>query len=289
MSSILISVLAGLGGMFGWGMYDFLAGVYSRTIGPYRTFFWSQTAGLLFLVLIAATSLTTVKISFPTILLLPVAAIFYSAGYLFFMKGFKIGNMSLVAAIMNLWAVFTMAIAFLFMGQRLTSLQFMGVVMIIFGAIVASINWDDIRKKTFQLSVGVKEAVLGSFFFGSFWNMSEIISEEIGWLQTTLFIKIGIILFLLLLSLSAGREIGVAKSLPKTKLVIIFMGIIEVSAVALVNFGLTVGDAILITPIASALSVVTIAMAIIFLKDRVSRVQGIGILTSVSGIIVTGV
>jgi len=59
--------------------------------------------------------------------------------------------------------------------------------------------------------------------------------------------------------------------------------------VALVNFGLTVGDAILITPIASALSVVTIAMAIIFLKDRVSRVQGIGILTSVSGIIVTGV
>lgn len=289
MNSIIISVLSGLGGMFGWGIYDFLAGVYSRRIGPYKTFFWSQSAGLVFLFLITAVSLTTIHISFPTILLIPVAAIFYSAGYLFFMKGFRIGNMSIVAAIMNLWAVFTMAIAFLFMDQRLTPLQFMGVVMIIFGAILASLNWDDIKNRTFQLSAGVREAVLGSFFFGSFWNMSEIISEEIGWLQTTLFIKIGIIVFLLLLSLSAGREIGVAKSTPGTKLVIILMGVIEVSAVALVNFGLTVGDAILITPIASALSIVTIAMAIIFLKDRVTGIQGIGILTSVSGIVMTGV
>jgi uncharacterized membrane protein len=65
------------------------------------------------------------------------------------------------------------------------------------------------------------------------------------------------------------------------------MGMIEAGAVAVVNYGLTIGDAILITPIASALSIVTITLALIFLKDQISKVQGVGIITAIVGIIVT--
>jgi len=66
------------------------------------------------------------------------------------------------------------------------------------------------------------------------------------------------------------------------------MGIIEAGALIAVNFGLTIGEAILISPIASALSVVTIGMAIVFLKERVHKVQLIGIASVVLGIIATG-
>ena len=204
------------------------------------------------------------------------------------MKGFEIGNISIVAAIMNLWAVFTMLIAFIFMGQRLSILQTIGVFMIISGASLASLNWGEIKNKSFQLSAGVKETVVGAFFFGVFWNISEVISEKIGWLLTTLFVKIGIILFLLLLSFLIKRELYLTKATTKTKLMVVLMGTLEAGAVAIVNFGLTIGDAILITPIASALSVVTITMAIIFLKDKVTKLQGLGIITAISGIIVTG-
>jgi uncharacterized membrane protein len=68
---------------------------------------------------------------------------------------------------------------------------------------------------------------------------------------------------------------------------VVLMGIIEASAVAIVNYGLTIGDAILITPIASALSMVTITLAIIFLKDKVTKLQRLGIITAIAGIIVT--
>ena len=73
----------------------------------------------------------------------------------------------------------------------------------------------------------------------------------------------------------------------KTKYAVVLMGIIEAGAVAVVNYGLTIGDAILITPIASALSIVTITLAVIFLKDKVTKIQGIGIVTAIVGIIVT--
>jgi bacterial/archaeal transporter family protein len=274
-------------GMFGWGIYDFLGGVFAKQLGAFKSFFWSQLAGLISVLLLALIFTTSINVPILVIILSPIAAIVYSAGYLFFFKGFETGNVSIVAATMNLWAVFTMLFAFIFMGQRLSTIQTLGVLMIISGVVFASINWSDIRNRKFQLSSGVKEAVLGAFFFGIFWNISEIISEEVGWLLTTLLVKFGIVLFLLIFSFLVKREIGLTETAAKTKYTVVLMGVIEAGAVAVVNFGLAIGDAILITPIASALSIVTITLAIIFLKDKVTKLQGLGIITAIFGIIVT--
>jgi transporter family protein len=276
MSTAILSILSGIGGMFGWGIYDFIGGVYAKQIGPLKSFFWSQLAGLISALLLIFVFTISLNLPIQVTILLPIAAIFYSTGYLFFFKGFEIGNVSIVAATMNLWAVFTMLFAFIFMGQRLSS-----------GVSLASLNWSNIRNQRFQLSSGVKETVLGAFFFGVFWNISEVISEEIGWLLTTLFVKFGIILFLLLFSFLTKRELDLTKATTKTKCMVGLMGIIEAGAVAIVNYGLTIGDAILIMPIASALSIVTITLAIIFLKDKVTKLQGLGIITAIAGIIVT--
>ena len=287
MSTTILSILSGIVGMFGWGIYDFLGGIFAKQIGPFKSFFWSQLAGLISALLLAFVFTISINVPILVIILFPIAAIVYSAGYLFFFKGFEIGHVSIVAATMNLWAVFTMLFAFIFMGQRLSTIQTLGVLMIISGVTLASLNWNDIRNQRFQLSSGVKEAVLGAFFFGIFWNISEIISEEVGWLLTTLFVKFGIVLFLLIFSFLVKREIGLTKTSTKTKYTVVLMGIIKAGAVAVVNYGLTIGDAILITPIASALSIVTITLAIIFLKDKVTKLQGLGMITAIVGIIVT--
>ena len=287
MSIAILSILSGIGGMFGWGIYDFIGGVYAKQIGPFKSLFWSQLAGLIFALLLIFVFTISLDVPILIIILLPIAAIVYSAGYLLFFKGFEIGNVSIVAASMNLWAVFTMLFAFIFMGQRLSTVQSLGVFMIISGVTLASLNWSEIRNQRFQLSSGVKETVLGAFFFGVFWNISEVITEEIGWLLTTLFVKLGIILFLLLFSFLIKQELDLTKATTKTKCMVVLMGIIEAGAVAIVNYGLTIGDAILITPIASALSIVTITLAIIFLKDNVTKLQGLGIITAIAGIIVT--
>jgi drug/metabolite transporter (DMT)-like permease len=175
------------------------------------------------------------------------------------------------------------------MGQRLSTMQSLGVFMIISGVTLASLSWRDIKNHSFKLSLGVKETVLGAFFFGVFWNISEVISEKIGWLPTTLFVKLGIVVFLLLFSFLLKRELVLTKVATKTKIMILLMGSIEAGAVAVVNYGLTIGDAILITPVASALSIVTITLAIIFLKDKVTKLQGFGMISATAGIIVTAV
>lgn len=273
--------------MFGWGIYDFLGGVFAKQIGPFKSFFWSQLAGLLSIFFLAFVFTISANVSALVIILSAIGAIIYAAGYLYFFKGFEIGNVSIVAATMNLWAVFTMLFAFIFMGQRLSTIQTLGVLMIISGATLASLNWNEVRKQGLHLSAGVKEAIFGAFFFGIFWNISEIISEEIGWLLTTLIVKFGIVLFLLIFSFLVKREINLSNASIKIKYIVMLMGVIEAGAVALVNYGLTIGDAILITPIASALSIVTIVLAIIFLNEKVTKLQGIGMVAAIVGIILT--
>lgn len=287
MSTTILSIILGIGGMFGWGIYDFLGGVFARQIGSIKSLFWSQLSGFISILVLAIVFKPVFNTPVWVFLLSLLAAIFYSAGYLFFFKGFEMGNVSIVAATMNLWAVFTMLFAFMFMGQRLSAMQTAGVLMILLGASLASVNWDEIGKQGFRLSAGVKEAVFGAFFFGIFWNVSEVISEKAGWVLTTLYVKFGIVLFLLIFSLAAKREIGPGKISAKTRSMILLMGVIEAGAVALVNYGLTIGDAILITPIASALSIVTISLAVVFLKDKITKTQGLGIITAIAGIIAT--
>lgn len=287
MDITILSILLGIGGMFGWGIYDFLGGVFAKQIGSFKSLFWSQLAGLVSILLLVFVFKSNLNVSGLIIFLSIIASILYSVGYLFFFKGFEIGNVSIIAATMNLWAVFTMLFAFLFMGQRLSFIQTLGVVMILFGATLASLNWNEIKNQNFQLSAGVKEAIFGAFFFGVFWNVSEIISEQVGWVSTTLFVKFGIVLFLLFFSFITKQGVALIDVPKKTTYIILLMGVIEAVAVALVNYGLTIGDAILITPIASALSIVTILLAIIFLKENISKIQGIGIALALIGIMAT--
>ena len=103
----------------------------------------------------------------------------------------------------------------------------------------------------------------------------------------TLFVKNGAILFLLIFSFFAKRKLNLVKTNTKTKFIVLLIGILETAAMASVNYGLTMGDIILISPISSALSIVTISMAIIFLKEKISIVQRLGIGIVTVGIILT--
>jgi transporter family protein len=273
--------------MLGWGLYDFFGGLFSKRIGNFKTLFWSQLAGLVFAALLTLAFAIELHVPPRIAALVPVAAILYAAAYLLFFRGFELGNVSVISAAMNLWAVFTMLFAFVLLRQTLSGFQFVGVLMIIAGVTLVSLKGSNSKDHKIGLLSGIKETILAALLFGMFWILSEIISEQIGWLATTLFVKIGVVLFLFLFALLAGRELGVASTTPAMKLTILFAGVLEAAAVAVVNWGLTVGDVILVTPISSALSIVTIAMAVIVLKERITKLQGVGMFVAVTGIVVT--
>ncbi len=287
MDKTLISVLSGLGAMFGWGISDFFANLSSDQIGHLKAFFWSQLAGIIFTILLIPLFGINTQVSLILGIIIFISSIFYATAYLYFYKAFEIGNVSVVSATINLNVIIAMLIAIIFSGQSLTAFQLFSVFLILSGVFLVSVNFNDIKNKEFKLLAGVKEALLASVFFGIFWNLSEFISEKIGWLPTSLYVKFGAIITLIIFSFSTKKNLKIEKATKKILLVTVLVGVLEAAAVASMNYGLEFGDLILVSPIASALSVVTILMAVVFLKEKITKVQAFGILLTIIGIVLT--
>ena len=183
--------------------------------------------------------------------------------------------------------IFAMLIAFIFRGQRLTPLQTVAVVLILIGITLVSVNFNDLKNRQFKLLAGVKETIISAVFFSIYWNLTETVSETIGWLGATLYVKIGATLFLLIFALLAKRTLALTRTSTKTKVIVTLVGILEALATSSVNWGLGVGDLILVSPISSAFTVVTISMAVIFLKEKLSLTQTLGIVLAITGIVLT--
>ena len=183
MDKTIISIISGLGGMFGWGTSDFFANLSSDKIGHFKTFFWSQLVGMIFIFLLIPIFGININISPLFIILLLIASVFYAAAYLLFYKAFEIGNVSIVSATINLNAVFAMILAFIFLGQRLSSLQIFAVLMIIIGLILVTLKLSDLKNKEVKLLSGVKETVLASLLFGVFGTLVRLFLKKQGGYQ----------------------------------------------------------------------------------------------------------
>ena len=84
MNITILSILLGIGCMFGWGIYDFLGGIFAKQMGSFKSLFWSQLAGLISILILAYFLKTSINVPILVIILSPIASIIYSAGSFFF-------------------------------------------------------------------------------------------------------------------------------------------------------------------------------------------------------------
>jgi drug/metabolite transporter (DMT)-like permease len=289
MPKLFVSILSGLGAMFGWGTSDFLASSVSIKVGNIKAFFWAQLSGLFLMLTVLASILPRfdIAVQFWPLLLLSVAG--YLIGYLYYYKSFEIGNLSVVAVVINLNAIFTMLVAYFVRGQRLTGLQLPAVALVIIGIILVSVNFDDLFKnKSVRLLAGVKEAIIASVGFGILcWPITDYLVEQVNWLWETITVRFLAIVFIISVSFFKKQNLSMPKNIKNIWRTVIISGILEATAVLSLNYGFTVGDSILIAPIANSVAVVTVILAIIFLKEKITRMQLAGIILTIGGIVLT--
>lgn len=273
--------------MFGWGTSDFLANNASEKIGHAKTFFWSQIAGLGLITLLLFLEAPRIVVD-PFLLALTIGgAVAYALGYLFFYRGFEIGNVSVISAVVNLQVLFVIIISFL-RGQRLSMVQIPAVFLLLIGVILTSVNFNDLKKGSISLLAGVKETLLATVMFGVFyWPVNEYIVEQAHWLVIGFITKFTAVIIVFLIGLFQKQSMLIQKSTKKLIMLISAVGLLEAVGALSVSYGQSYGDGIIVVPISSALTVVTVSLAMVFTKERISRIQGVGITLVIVGIIMT--
>ena len=288
MDKTFISILAGLGGMIGWGTSDFLANSASEKIGHNKAFFWSQIAGLVLIIVLLILIPPSFAISPLLIGLAVFCGIAYALGYLLFYKGFEIGNVSVISAVINLQVLFIILISFFLRGQTLTTFQIPAIILLLIGVTLVSININELRHGSVSLLKGVKETLAAAVVFGVFyWPLNEFIVEKADWLAIGFITKLTAVIAVLLLASFRKQSLSIRKHTNKLYGLVAAIGILEAIGVLSVTFGQSYGDGIIVAPISSALTVVTVGLAMVFTKERISKIQGLGILLVIVGIVMT--
>lgn len=102
--------------------------------------------------------LPPVSLIFPNFL---ISTVFYGFGTLLIFKAIKEIEASEMAILVGASSIATIATAFLFLGERLSLLQFLGVLLILSSVVIA-----EFKRNSFKLNKGAVYALLGNVLYG---------------------------------------------------------------------------------------------------------------------------
>jgi drug/metabolite transporter (DMT)-like permease len=262
-----------------WGVSDFVGGLQSRRVPLLVVMLVSQWVGLLGLVVLLAVRGTGP----PEIARLLPAALAGTAGLAAlaaFYRGLAIGTMSIVAPIAAT-GVAVPVIVGVAGGDRPGGLQLAGLVAATVGVVLASREGDASSASAERKRISIGLALVAALGFGSFFVGLRISARaDVPW---ALFAAraTGCACLLLLAAHKRARVTGLGVSLP----LLVLAGLLDLSANATYALATRHGLLSVVAVASSLYPLATVALARLVLKERVRRIQEVGIATAVLGVL----
>ncbi len=206
-------------------------------------------------------------------------------------RSFEIGKLSIVAPISASYPVLTMVLS-AFTGERLTPLRLVGLLLTIAGVIVvargeqvpddANVLEGETRPEKKRLGVGW--ALMSAVAFGiMFWLLGLRVVPVVGSVPSVWIIRLTSVLGTGLAMLTLRQSM--AAPLPRDVAWIFGVGLLDTSAYVLNNLGMRMEQTSVVSVLASLYGAVTVGMAAMILREKVSRLQWMGIAGIFVGVI----
>lgn len=299
-------ILFGLTAALCWGVGDFCARGASHAGGSFRT--------LLTMNLLAAVGLSLIgwptgllRFEHPSFAWLLAAAtvnLTILGGAFLLYRAFVVGVLALVSPIAASFAALTAVLSIL-SGERPGAVQFLGIVVTIAGVTLtstvpghpATAERMKHAKGWFGMQPGVVEAIASMFIFGVCYWLLRFIVARLGGVQTA---YVGKIVDAVALSLVAGalfiwsrgrRSAARLRALPAdpmaTRRLLLLAGAnaaLDTGTNVAYNLGIVGSLTSIVSVLSSLFSAVTVLLAAVFLRDRLSRLQWLGVAAILLGV-----
>jgi drug/metabolite transporter (DMT)-like permease len=273
MLAFALSLVSGLS----WGISDFLGGTQSRRMPALAVLLVTQPAGLaialLALPLFGADSLPAGKLALAFaggVAAMVALGAFYSA--------MAMGTMSVVAPIAALGVVVPVAVG-LAQGEAPGTLQLVGLVVAVVGVVVLSYEEEPTHAGVGKKAIAL--ALVSGLGFGTFFTLLDFAaSDRPGWAIVAARVG-GVVMVALAVAYARPSLRGVRAALP----VLLAIAFFDITANSLFTVASTMGLLPLVAVGGSMYPAFTIALAHLFLGERLRRPQQIGVVMALAGVL----
>lgn len=285
-----MGILLGLLTALTWGGADFLARFATRRIGTLHAMFYMQGIGFVLLTIFLPWlggwgHLTDGSGWRPWAWGLLAGGI-NAFSTLALYRAFEIGKMSVVAPLSASYPALTLLLSRL-SGEPLTGVRTAGIFCILLGAIVVARGEKapedgDIEAMN-RRGAGVGWAILAGIGFGFlFWLLGTQIVPRVGATQTVWMIRLTSSTVAAILILVGKQPMRLPRD--NTRWLVFTMGFLDTFAFIISNRGMLMEHIAVVSVLGSLYGAVTVGLAAIFLRERISRWQFAGIVTIFAGI-----
>ena len=273
----MLAVVLGLASSLSWGVADFLGGLASRRTAALSVVALSQSVGLVLVVI--ALGVARPEVPPASHLLLGAAAgVSGVAGLAAFYRAMAIGSMSLVAPVSALGALVPVAVD-LVGGSVPEGFALLGMAAALAGGSLAA------RAPGPATRAGLGLALLAALGFGGFFALLAGAADESS-LWALAAARSASVPIALVAVLIAGSGIAMPR---RVALLAVGGGVLDLTANLLFAAGSQRGLVSVVAVLGSLYPVVTIALAGALLKERMGRLQAVGVGVAMVGVAVIAV
>ncbi len=295
-SELLIAVIAGLGGMLGWGVADFFAKKTIDELGDVMTLAWAGVFGTaVFLVAVAYQGVVsgqapTIPQDPTTWLTLAFLGALQGAVYIFVYRGFAKGKVGLLSPLFASFSGIVALVSIVFLGEPTSILRILALGVTFAGVIILNADLSAISSLRFRFTKigGFTDVAIGTILAAIWTILWERFVSGTDWLVYAFymfaFMTIAVFLF------AGFQRLSFFVSRRGLWIFLAAIGVSETVAYIAISLGYGVTSLVSVVSILSAsFSLPTIILAHIFLKERTTRTQSIGTLITIAGVVLLAV
>jgi drug/metabolite transporter (DMT)-like permease len=259
-----------------WGVADFLGGLKSRVVPTIVVLFLAQISGVLAIALVVAIAGNAPP--GPSILWAALAGAFGTIGLAAFYRGMAVGSISVVAPIAAVGAVVPVVFG-ISTGDDVSRLQLLGFVLALAGVALASFE----RQETgpARLAAGVPWAIAAVIGFGGYYvPMHQASEQDFLWPALVFRTTVGVLAFAAWLVTRPAITSARGHLRP-----IAMIGILDTAGNVLFAAASSLGEVSVVSVLATLYPVTTVALAALVLSERIDRVQLVGVVSALAGVV----
>ena len=283
-------IVLGVATAVSWGSADFLARFATRTVGSVRALLGMQFWGAIFVTILLFFAHDWGHLfdgsgwqpwAWGTL-----AGAINTFAMLALYRAFEIGKLSLVGPVSASYPALTVVLS-LFSGERLTLYRSIGILAALLGVfLVATGEKSGDTPNSSEKSKGIRGlgwAIAAAMSFGLlFWLLGLRMIPQTGALATVWLIRVTGALLTFFVLLSKKNSLRIKNK--RTRAQLYGMGYLDTAAFVLSNLGMRIEQVAVVSVLGSLYGAVTVALAAIFLKERIAPVQWSGIVAIFLGV-----
>lgn len=287
-TDILIAIIAGLGGMFGWGTADFIARYTIKTTGPNKSLFWIQGLGIIpLLIFYAFYSNKTGHWVLNNIEIwqILIFGVFEAIGYSLFYKSLEVGKISIMSPVFASYSVFSIFIFMFVFGESLNTTRLLSLFVVTAGMLVSTFKlkkgeWSFSKINGLPYALGAM--VIFSIWF-PFWDQFTSNKDAI---LMVLFLRCVAASFIFIIQKAQKEKLSLDMKNKSTLKMLILGAIFDAAAYISFTIGFQYSqNGSIITVLSATFSIPSLIFARMILKERITTIQYIGVCLMIVGII----